>query len=174
MNPRARLARHLRRGLREGIVKLWEVADRETRAAVARFSASRRAVAPEEFDTDGAMAVGLGYRPTGYRGRMVVFWTDPSAVASDGHDLGWAAGYQFFGTFGSLGSDDDPLFSEIVLTQLGHSYSFGSSIGRGWVFCSGGGFWGKGHISDVSRALVEFDPHHGELATKSVSIDGLL
>jgi non-ribosomal peptide synthetase component F/thioesterase domain-containing protein/acyl carrier protein len=94
MNPRARLARHLRRGLREGIVKLWEVADRETRAAVARFSAPRRAVAPEEFDTDGAMAVGLGYRPMGYRGRMVVFWTDPSAVASDGHDLGWAEAHE--------------------------------------------------------------------------------
>jgi thioesterase domain-containing protein len=51
-------------------------------------------VAPEEFDTDGAMAVGLGYRPTGYRGRLAVFWTDPSAVASEGHDLGWAESHE--------------------------------------------------------------------------------
>jgi thioesterase domain-containing protein len=94
MNPRARLTRHLRRGLLEGIVKLWEVADRETRAALARIAASRRPVPSEEFDTDGAMAVGLGYLPHGYRGRMVVFWTDPSAVASEGHDLGWAEAHQ--------------------------------------------------------------------------------
>jgi thioesterase domain-containing protein len=94
MNPRARLARHLRRGLREGIVKLWEVADRETRAALARIAAPRRPVALEEFDTDGAMAVGLGYRPFGYRGRLVVFWTDPSSVASEGHDLGWSDAHE--------------------------------------------------------------------------------
>jgi amino acid adenylation domain-containing protein len=90
MNPRARLARQIRRGLREGIVKLWEIADRETRAAVARIAASRRPVPLEEFDTDGALAVGMAYRPYGYRGRMVVFSTETSAVASEGSDLGWA------------------------------------------------------------------------------------
>ncbi|PZR91140.1 MAG: hypothetical protein DLM67_16785 [Candidatus Nephthysia bennettiae] len=90
MNPRARMGRHLRRGFREGVAKLWEVADREARSAVTRVTARWREMAPDEFDNDGALAVGLRYQPHGYGGPMIVFWTDSSAAAAQGQELGWS------------------------------------------------------------------------------------
>jgi thioesterase domain-containing protein len=94
MSPRARMGRHLRRGFREGMAKLWEVADREARLAVTRVTARWKEMSADQFDTDGALAVGLRYRPGGYPGALVVFWTDSSAAASEGPSLGWSEAHQ--------------------------------------------------------------------------------
>jgi thioesterase domain-containing protein len=90
MHPRARMGRQFRRGFREGLAKLWEVADREARSAVGRVTTRWRVMAADQFDTDGAMAVGFRYRPHGYPGPLTVFWTEPGAEAAEGPELGWS------------------------------------------------------------------------------------
>jgi amino acid adenylation domain-containing protein len=94
MNPRARLRRQFRRGFREGVAKLWEVADRQSLVTAVRVAGRRPRPAQEEFDVDGAFHVAMRYRPRDYQGRIVVFWTDSSATASDGDDLGWAQSHE--------------------------------------------------------------------------------
>jgi surfactin family lipopeptide synthetase A len=86
---RARLGRQLRRGFGEGTAKLWEVADRETRAALRRAIWNSAEIAPDEFDHDGATAVGLMYRPGPYDGPTVLFTTGVSRAASQSLQLGW-------------------------------------------------------------------------------------
>jgi amino acid adenylation domain-containing protein len=86
---RARLGRQLRRSFGEGTAKLWEVADRETRAALRRVIWSSAEIAPDEFDHDGAIAVGLMYRPGPYDGSTVLFTTAVSRTASQSLQLGW-------------------------------------------------------------------------------------
>jgi amino acid adenylation domain-containing protein len=95
MSLRARLGRQFRRGFREGVAKLWEVADRHTLGAAVRLAGRRPKPVPEEFDVDGAFELAMRYCPRGYSGRIVVFWTDSSAAASDGNnDLGWSRSHE--------------------------------------------------------------------------------
>src|SRR5207247_6671903 len=92
MSPRARLGRQARRGLRRGGAKLLELAGREARAA---FSRVRRAagappVATDEFDYEGAVALGQRYRAAGNDVPLAVFRTPPTPFTAGGESLGWA------------------------------------------------------------------------------------
>jgi amino acid adenylation domain-containing protein len=89
MNPRARLNRQLERGFWDGLSKLWEVADREARAALTRVMGTTTSVAPDEYDHDGSIAVGLKYRPRPHGGAVTLFTTEASRTAAGSSRLGW-------------------------------------------------------------------------------------
>jgi amino acid adenylation domain-containing protein len=65
MRPRARLGRQLRRGLRLGAAKLWEMAHRETRAGWSQVLGTADGQQAGDFDYDGAIYLARQYHLVG-------------------------------------------------------------------------------------------------------------
>lgn len=87
--PGSRLRRQLRRGLRQPAVELRGVAGREAQADLNGLQLVSASSAPNEFDGEGAVAIGLKYRPGPYAGPIVLFTTAASRAAAERTHLGW-------------------------------------------------------------------------------------
>jgi thioesterase domain-containing protein len=89
MSPAARLRRQRGRSPRQAIAKAWEVANRESRAALRRALGSQESIEPDQFDHDGSVAIRMRYRPGTFRGDVTVFSTEVSRSAGRNDTLGW-------------------------------------------------------------------------------------